>query len=138
MTLEITPAGATPTRRADPAYFTGEVWQEPVITTPGDAPVGVLRVWFGPGGRTNWHTHPGGQTLHVLWGDGWVQVRGEPARAIRPGDTVWIPPGVEHWHGAGPGRAMLHIAMQHIVDGSPVAWLDPVSEADYTAATDQS
>ena len=132
--MKITQAADTPTRRADPAYFTGEVWQEPIVTTPEGPPLTALRVYFAPGGRTHWHTHPGGQTLHVISGTGLVQRRGEPAHRISPGDTVWIPPGEEHWHGAAPDRAMAHIAIQAVVDGSAVTWLDPVSEEDYAAA----
>jgi quercetin dioxygenase-like cupin family protein len=132
--MKITPAADTPTRRADPAYFTGEVWQEPIVTTPEGPPLTALRVHFTPGGRTHWHTHPGGQTLHVISGTGLVQTRGGPARRIGPGDTVWIPPGEEHWHGAAPDRAMTHIAVQAVVDGSAVTWLDPVTEEDYAAA----
>ena len=51
------------------------------------------------GARTAWHTHPAGQTLIVTAGTGWVQAwNGE--QEIRPGDVVWTPPGVKHWHGA--------------------------------------
>jgi len=132
--MRITKAEATPSRPANADYFTGSVWQEPVITTPQGPPVSALRVHFAPGARTNWHTHPAGQTLHVLSGTGLVQTRGEPARQIAPGDTVWIPPGEEHWHGARPDRAMVHFAMQAVVDGSAADWLEPVSEAEYAAA----
>ena len=136
--MKLTAAVETPTRRADPAYFTGEVWQEPIMSTPEGPTIAMLRVWFCPGGRTHWHTHPGGQTLHILSGTGLVQSRGEAARVISPGDTVWIPPGEEHWHGALPGRAMCHIATQAVVDGAGVAWLEPVGEADYAAAASQA
>ena len=132
--MKLIPGESVATRRAPQEYFTGEVWQEPVITTEAGPPVALLRVHFCPGGRTHWHTHPAGQTLHVLSGTGLVQARGGTARMIRPGDTVWIPPGEEHWHGAGPDRAMSHIAMQAVIDGSGVAWLEPVAEGDYAAA----
>jgi len=105
-----------------------------VTVTPGEPPVMMLKVIFAPGGRTNWHTHPQGQTLHVLEGEGRVQLRGHAPRRILPGDTVWIEPGEEHWHGAAPGRAMVHIAMQRMEGGRSADWLEPVSEADYTAA----
>jgi len=133
--MKITEAAETRSKAANPTYFTGAVWQEPIVTTPADGPTPVmaLKVIFAPGGRTNWHTHPAGQTLYVLEGEGRVQLRGEPARRIGPGDVVWIEPGEEHWHGAAPERAMTHIAIQHVVDGAAVTWLDPVSEADYAA-----
>jgi quercetin dioxygenase-like cupin family protein len=131
--MEITPATETATRPANPDYFTGTVWQEPILTTPAAPEVMLVRVLFAPGGRTNWHTHPCGQTLYVLEGEGRIQRRGEPVRRIVPGDTVWIPPGEEHWHGAAPGRAMAHIAMQAMAGGRTADWLEPVSEADYAA-----
>jgi len=67
-------------------------------------------------------------------GVGRIQTEGGPVREIRPGDTVWIPPGEKHWHGGSPTSGMVHIAMQEAVDGSAVAWLEQVSDADYGAA----
>lgn len=131
--MEILRAEARPTRRAAAAYFTGTVWQDPVIDAPAPARVMAVRVAFEPGARTNWHTHPLGQTLLVLSGVGRVQVADGPVRAIRPGDTVWIPPGVKHWHGAAPEIAMVHLAIQEREDGRAADWLEPVSEADYLA-----
>ena len=87
---------------------------------------------FEPGARTNWHTHPLGQTLHVLWGIGRVQREGSPVQEIRAGDTVWIPPGEKHWHGASPNMRMVHIAMQEADErGKHVEWMEPVSDSDY-------
>jgi len=132
--MKLTRAAETPSRAANPDYFTGTVWQEPVVTTPEGPTVALLRVQFAPGARTHWHTHPAGQTLHVLSGTGLVQARGGQAMRIGAGDSVWIPAGEEHWHGALPDRAMAHIAMQAVIDGAGVAWLDHVTDADYAAA----
>jgi len=131
--MDIHPAGARPTRRANPDWFTGEVWQDPVIEAPAPARVRALVVHFAPGGRTNWHTHPLGQTLLVTAGVGRVQLKGGPVRRIAAGDTVWIAPGEEHWHGAAPDCAMTHLAIQEALDGSNVTWLQPVTDADYAA-----
>lgn len=84
--------------------------------------------------RTGWHTHPLGQTLIVMAGLGLVQQQGQPARVIRPGDVVTIPPNVRHWHGAGPDDAMTHVAIAEREDGISVAWQDKVSDEDYRAA----
>jgi quercetin dioxygenase-like cupin family protein len=127
------PADSRPTRAANPDYFTGAVWQDPVIEAPEPARVVAIRVTFAPGARTHWHTHPLGQTLHVLSGAGRFQTWGEAVRVIRPGDTIWIPPGEKHWHGAAPDCAMVHLAMQEKLDGATVDWLEPVSDADYAA-----
>lgn len=120
-------------RRADAAYFTGTVWQEPVIEAPDPARVRALRVTFEPGARTAWHTHPLGQTLHVLSGTGRVCTRGGAVQVIRAGDTVWIPPGEEHWHGAAPDQMMCHLAIQEGQDGRTADWLEQVSDAEYHA-----
>ena len=61
---------------------------------------------FEPGARSAWHTHPGGQFLIVTSGTGWVQEEGGQKREIKPGDVIWTPPGVKHWHGATAANAM--------------------------------
>ncbi|MEQ8902492.1 MAG: cupin domain-containing protein [Roseovarius sp.] len=118
-------------KQADAAYFTGRVWQEPVVETPEPARVRALRVTFEPGARTAWHTHPLGQTLHVLSGVGLIGTRDGTVEEIHAGDTVWIPPGEEHWHGATPDRMMCHMAIQEAQDGRVADWLEQVSDADY-------
>ncbi|MBO6507860.1 MAG: cupin domain-containing protein [Roseibium sp.] len=129
--LTVYKAGSRPTKRASADYFTGTVWQDPVIEAPEPARVRTLRVAFEPGSRTNWHTHPLGQTLQVLQGSGFVQVWGQEKLPILPGDVVWIPPGVKHWHGAGPETAMVHLAIQEALDGSVADWMEPVDDATY-------
>jgi len=131
--MDITRAGATQSRPANPDYFTGRVWQDLINEAPAPARVRALRVTFEPGARTAWHTHPLGQTLHVLSGAGLVGLRGAAPRIIRAGDTVWIPPGEEHWHGAGPDTMMSHLAIQEAQDGRAADWLEQVSEAEYLA-----
>ena len=100
--MDIEPSGSVPTRRQPKESFTGVVWQDPIIEAPAPARIRSGRVSFEPGARTAWHTHPLGQTLHVISGVGRVQAKGGPIREIKAGDTVWIPPGEKHWHGAAP------------------------------------
>lgn len=90
-------------------------------------------VTFTPGARTAWHSHPVGQTLVVTSGQGWVQAWGEPRQPLQPGDVVWIPPGVKHWHGASATHAMSHIALQEVRDGAAAQWMEPVDEKQYAA-----
>ena len=78
-----------------------------------------------------WHTHPLGQTLIVTAGCGRVQHDGGAIEEIRPGDVVWFPAGEKHWHGAGPTTAMSHIAVQEKLNGSPVDWMEQVTDAQY-------
>jgi quercetin dioxygenase-like cupin family protein len=132
--MKISTSEMRPSQRGPEDWFTGTVWIDAVVT--GDAPSRMrsARVSFEPGARTAWHTHPVGQGLHVLAGVGWVQLKGEPAKAIRPGDSVWIEPGEVHWHGATAGHTMVHLAMQEIdAEGTAVVWGDHVTEAEYAA-----
>ncbi len=131
--MKIFTAGSRPTNRAPAEYFTGTVWQDPIVATEAPARVAAARVSFEPGARTAWHTHPLGQTLYVVSGVGRVQTLGEPVREIRAGDTVWISPGEKHWHGAAPTTGMVHIAMHESLDGSVATWLEHVTDDDYLA-----
>ena len=132
--MDIFLAGSRPTRRASSDWFTGTVWQDPINTPPAPARVNSARVAFEPGARTAWHTHPLGQTLFVISGVGRVQTKGGPVREIRPGDTVWIPPGEKHWHGASPHNGMVHIAMHESLDGTHVTWMEQVTDEEYVVA----
>jgi quercetin dioxygenase-like cupin family protein len=133
--MKITTAGSVPTRRGPASSFTGTVWQDPIIEAPAPARIRGSRVSFEPGARTAWHTHPLGQTLHVISGCGRFQSWGGAIREIRAGDTVWIEPGEKHWHGAGPQTSMVHIALQESLDGEHVTWLEHVTDEQYAAST---
>ena len=129
--MQLHRAGSRPTRRGQADYFTGVVWQDPIVTAEAPARVVAARVSFEPGARTAWHTHPLGQTLYVVFGIGRFQTLGQPIVEIRAGDTIWIPPGEKHWHGASPDNAMTHIAIQESENSSPVSWMEKVSDEDY-------
>ena len=129
--MDIKKIGSVPTRRGPADSFTGTVWQDPVIEAPAPARIRAGRVSFEPGARTAWHTHPLGQTLHVVSGVGRAQAWGGPVREIHAGDTVWIPPGEKHWHGAGPNTGMVHLAFQESLDGKHVTWMEHVSDEQY-------
>ena len=132
--MDVHLAGSRPTRRAPAEYFTGTVYQDPIIATEAPARLVSTRVAFEPGARTAWHTHPLGQTLVVTAGAGRAQQWGGAVQEIRPGDVVTIPPGVKHWHGATATTAMSHIAIQeHNGDGKVVEWLERVSDEQYRA-----
>lgn len=134
--LKVTPAGSLPSAAGPADYFTGQVRIDGGFQRPAPARVGGATVTFEPGARTAWHTHPLGQTLIVTAGVGWVQQWGQPRQQIRPGDTVWIAPGVKHWHGAIANVAMTHIAIAEAVDGSPVTWLEKVTDEQYLEASE--
>ncbi|HEY0352407.1 MAG TPA: cupin domain-containing protein [Enterovirga sp.] len=129
--MDIRSPGAVPTRRGPSEWFSGTVWQDPIVDAPAPARIRCNRVAFEPGARTAWHTHPLGQTLVVLSGSGLTQTWGGPVREIRAGDTVWIPPGEKHWHGASPTNGMAHIAFQENLDGEHVVWMEHVTDEEY-------
>jgi quercetin dioxygenase-like cupin family protein len=131
--MEIKKSGSQPSNKGPAEYFTGTVLQDPIITAPAPARLVCNRVSFEPGARTAWHTHPLGQTLYVISGVGRIQAKGGPIHEIKAGDTVWIPPGEKHWHGASATNAMTHLAMQEAIDGSAVNWMEHVTDAEYSA-----
>ena len=112
-------------------YFTGSVRIDPLVNPPEPSRVSLAQVTFEPGARTAWHTHPFGQTLIITTGSGWVQREGENKVNIHPGDVVYIGPGEKHWHGATAITAMTHIAIQEKLNGSPVDWMEHVTDAEY-------
>lgn len=132
--LTVTPAGSQPSTLGPSNYFKGRVRVDARFNGTDGARVSGGTVTFEPGARTAWHTHPLGQTLVVNSGVGFVQQEGRTAQIMRPGDTVWIPPQVKHWHGATATNGMSHIAIAELLDGSAVQWLEQVSEEDYAKA----
>ena len=130
--MRITKAGATPSAKGPADYFTGTVRIDAPFSTEAPARVGGATVTFEPAARTNWHTHPLGQTLIVLAGVGRCQREGGPVEEIRPGDVVWFPPGEKHWHGAAPATAVTHIAIQEALDGKVVEWMEHVTDEQYS------
>lgn len=132
--LDIKRSGSQPSGKGPEKYFTGTVRIDPLFSAPEPARVGGASVTFEPGARTAWHTHPLGQTLIVTAGCGLAQCEGGPIRQIRPGDVIWFPPGEKHWHGAAATTAMTHIAVQEPLNGTPVNWMEKVSDEQYGQA----
>jgi quercetin dioxygenase-like cupin family protein len=112
-------------------YFTGKVRIETLFQPEEPARTGAAYVTFEPGARTTWHTHPLGQRLVITQGLGKVQVEGGPIETVHPGDVVWFPPQVKHWHGTSREKAMKHLAIQEALDGSAVTWMEKVSDEQY-------
>ena len=129
--MQIIKSNSRPTIKASSEYFTGNVWQDPIIEAAEPARVRALKVAFEPGARTAWHTHPLGQTLYIISGTGLIGLRNKTPQLINSGDTVWIPPGEEHWHGASATNSMTHIAIQEALNGSVAEWLEQVSDEQY-------
>lgn len=93
------------------AIFNGPVSSAPVLQKPqgwDQAKVSLVR--FEPGSRTQWHTHDGDQLLIITEGAGHIG-SDEGRLDVRPGDTVLIPAGTRHYHGASADQPMAHYSI---------------------------
>ena len=129
--IEISPNGSRTAIKGAAQTFIGSVMVDPLFPTHEHRPFSSGHVTFEPGARSAWHTHPAGQILIVTAGVGWVQQWAGERQEIKPGDIVWIPPGVKHWHGATATTSMSHIALQQAVNGNAVVWLEQVGDSEY-------
>jgi quercetin dioxygenase-like cupin family protein len=113
----------------DPGHFTGSVHLLRLADGSGGHGIKVFRVEFEPAARTHWHVHTGPQVLVVLEGTCRVSAWGGPVEEIGPGRSAIITPGEKHWHGAGPGSRMVHLAINVQTE---TTWLGAVSDEDYS------
>ncbi|MCM3654778.1 cupin domain-containing protein [Metabacillus litoralis] len=109
------------------ANFIGDAYLQMVFTDPTPLNTSIGNVTFAPGARNNWHSHKAGQVLLVTGGEGWYQEEGKPARLLKKGDVVNIPPNVKHWHGATKDSWFVHLAMTP----GQTDWLEPVDDEWY-------
>jgi quercetin dioxygenase-like cupin family protein len=129
--MKIQRAGSVPSVKGTADQFTGTVRRDPLLSSEAPGRLGVNLVTFEPGGRTAWHTHPAGQILIIMSGRGWAQCEGGPREEVAPGDCVWFPAGIRHWHGATDTTAMSHFALTESLGGTGVTWLEQVTDAQY-------
>ncbi len=112
-------------------FFTGHAIVDPTFGAKEQLPATGAYVTFSPGARSAWHTHPAGQMMVVTAGTGWVQEEGGEKRTVEPGDVVWTPPGVKHWHGGTADTSMTHFVISVMKDGENVVWMEKVTDAQY-------
>ncbi len=125
--MRIFRSAAAPVNPVDPDTFVGPASVQRLAEDNVAVPVGVYRVAFADGGRTNWHSHSGPQWLFIV--EGRVRVtEGEPAQDLEAGDAVVFAPGEKHWHGAAPGASGAHIAVNVNLK---TTWMEAVSEDEY-------
>ena len=129
--MQILDPAAAEGKPGSPDYFTGAVLLRN-LDTPRAEPVKLIRVEFPAGARTNWHTHTGVQVLVVLEGRCRFQHLDGPLGEAGAGETIYIPPGEKHWHGATPNGPMVHLAINIGLD---TEWLEPVSDEQYRGKT---
>lgn len=130
-----TPPGTVKTPASN---FTGDVYLDPIFGGQDDSRLVVGLVRFTPAARTNWHSHANGQLLVCTDGAGLVVNRAGTVLQLRSGESVWTPPGEEHWHGGRPDQMMCHYAILDETEaGDATTWLEPVSDDEYDAAAGQ-
>ena len=110
-------------------YFTGRSWL--YALTGADDNVVTANVTFEPGCINHWHIHHGScQVLAGVSGRGYYQIWGEEVHELLPGQSVTIPEGTKHWHGAQNGSWFQHLAIMSV--GASTEWLEPVDPFEYS------
>ncbi len=117
-------------------YFTGNSYLNP-LTDNNKCKVFMANVTFEPSCRNNWHIHhaskDGGQILICIAGSGWYQEWGKDAISLNPGDVIFIPANVKHWHGAKRDSWFSHIAVEVPGEETSNEWLEQVTDEEYNA-----
>lgn len=112
---------ALPHNPADPNNFVLPATMQRLLGRDDGESVRLYRVTFEEDARTNWHTHNDSQLLFGLSGCCVVVDREGNELLLEPGDVVVIEAGLEHWHGAAPGGAGAHLAINV---GTETTWLE--------------
>jgi quercetin dioxygenase-like cupin family protein len=127
--------GIFPKGEPGPAdHFTGRAWNVGLVNDDTVYNTVIGNVYFEPGARSNWHTHPSGQILIITDGVGYHQIKGQPRQTIRKGDVVKCPPNVMHWHGASPDTGMQQMYIIPKTEKGIVNWLQKVTDEEYKNA----
>jgi quercetin dioxygenase-like cupin family protein len=112
-------------------HFTGKAWNIGLVADDTMYNTVIGNVYFEPGARSNWHSHPAGQILIITDGVGYYQEKGQPRRTIKKGDVVRCPPNVVHWHGASPDSGLQQLYIIPNTEKGIVQWMGPVSDEEY-------
>ena len=112
-------------------FFTGNAYNYGLLAPDDVFTTAVGNVYFEPGARSNWHSHPAGQILIITDGIGYHQVEGQPIETIKKGDIVKCPPNVRHWHGASPEVGLQQLYIVPNTEKGIVDWQEAVSDQDY-------
>ncbi len=115
------------------AFFTGTAWLKMLSNDIADFDAMVYNVTFEPGSRNYWHSHPGGQILLCISGEGYYQEKDKPAQLLQAGDVVEIKPEIIHWHGATPTCQFVHLGITTQADRNAAVWIGPVSDEEYNS-----
>lgn len=130
---------AAPTVKNPPEQFHGDVWLDRIAAPhEADQRMNVALVRFAPGARTAWHSHARGQYLRVTSGVARFGSRDGSIIEVHAGQTVYTPPGEDHWHASAPGCFMEHLAMFESGDdpATSTVWMEHVTDAQYEGRAD--
>lgn len=111
--------------------FTGNAYNYGLVSMDSTYTMVMGNVYFEPGARSNWHTHPAGQILVITDGVGYHQIEGQPRETIRKGDVVKCPPNAKHWHGASPDTGLQQMYILPNTEKGIVEWMEPVTDEEY-------
>lgn len=112
-------------------FFTGNAYNYGLVPSDTSLTTLVGNVFFEPGARSNWHTHPAGQILIITAGEGYHQIEGEPKQLLKKGSVAICPPNVRHWHGASPEIGMQQLYIVPNTEKGIVNWMEAVSDQVY-------
>lgn len=112
-------------------FFTGNAYNIGLVAPDSTYTTAVGNVYFEPGARSNWHTHPAGQILIITDGVGYHQIEGQPIEVIKKGDVVKCPPNVRHWHGASPDTGLQQLYIVPNTEKGIVDWQEAVTNEQY-------
>jgi quercetin dioxygenase-like cupin family protein len=115
------------------ANITGKAFNYGLVDADSTYSSVVGNVYFEPGARSNWHSHPAGQILIITDGEGFHQIKGKPKEHLKKGDVVKCPPNELHWHGASPQTGMQQLYIVPNTEKGIVKWMQPVTDAEYNS-----
>jgi quercetin dioxygenase-like cupin family protein len=111
--------------------FTGNAYNVGLVDPDSTFTTAVGNVYFEPGARSNWHSHPAGQILIITDGIGYHQMEGKPVEIIKKGSVVKCPPNVRHWHGASADVGLQQLYIVPNTEKGIVNWNEAVTDEIY-------
>lgn len=113
--------------------FTGNAHYIGLVDADTTYNTAIGNVYFEPGARSNWHSHPSGQILIITDGVGYHQIEGKPMMVIKKGDVIKCPPNVRHWHGASVDVGLQQLYVIPDTEKGIVEWNEAVTDEQYLA-----
>ncbi len=111
--------------------FTGNAYPTALVDADSVYNILIGNVYFEPGARSNWHSHPAGQILIITDGVGYHQIEGQPIEIIKKGDVIKCPPNVKHWHGASHDIGLQQLYIIPNTEKGIVEWKEAVTDEEF-------